>query len=260
MEVGLTEKRPEDYIVHALIGFDDIDYFTQAELLYDLAGQMVKHLQSYLSESEVIAVLDVNRQLIAKEIHAQMMAHFWEKAAGYDVQVSRGFTELRPCSYTTSAGQPPKHFKDTDFDLGKIKQYLFGGFQKCLYPFQKFDSDSERRFSVILERDAIKWFKPAKGQFQMYYKLGIEQPEYVPDFVVETDNAILMVETKKKDDIPTAEVQAKADAAVRWCKHASDHAATVNGKPWKYLLVPHDAITEDKSLSDYLRFERRGST
>jgi len=260
VEVGLTEKRPEDYIVHALIGFDDIDYFTQAELLYDLAGQMVKHLQSYLSESEVIAVLDVNRQLIAKEIHAQMMAHFWEKAAGYDVQVSRGFTELRPCSYTTSAGQPPKHFKDTDFDLGKIKQYLFGGFQKCLYPFQKFDSDSERRFSVILERDAIKWFKPAKGQFQMYYKLGIEQPEYVPDFVVETDNAILMVETKKKDDIPTAEVQAKADAAVRWCKHASDHAATVNGKPWKYLLVPHDAITEDKSLSDYLRFERRGST
>ncbi|WP_313401309.1 DEAD/DEAH box helicase family protein [Stenotrophomonas sp.] len=259
VEVGLIEKRPEDYIVHALIGFDDIDYFSQSELLYDLARQMVQHLQSYLSESEVIAVLDVNRQLIAKEIHAQMMAHFWEKAAGYDVQVSRGFTELRPCSYTTSVGQPPKNFKDTDFDLGKIKQYLFGGFQKCLYPFQKFDSDSERRFSVILERDAIKWFKPAKGQFQMYYKLGIEQPEYVPDFVVEADSAILMVETKKKDDIPTAEVQVKADAAVRWCKHASDHAATVNGKPWKYLLVPHDTITEDKSLSDYLRFERMGS-
>lgn len=65
-----------------------------------------------------------------------------------------------------------------------------GGFTKCLYPLQKFGSDSERRFAVILERDASKWFKPAKGQFQIYYKLGTEQPEYVPDFVVETDAMI----------------------------------------------------------------------
>ena len=28
--------------------FDDIDYFTQADLLYDLAGQMVAHLRAYL--------------------------------------------------------------------------------------------------------------------------------------------------------------------------------------------------------------------
>ena len=32
--------------------FDDIDYFTHAELLYDLAGQMVRHLLGYLSEAE----------------------------------------------------------------------------------------------------------------------------------------------------------------------------------------------------------------
>src|SRR5690625_6352971 len=73
---------------------------------------------------------------------------------------------------------------------------LFGGFKKCLYPIQNFDSDTERRFSIILERDAIKWFKPAKGQFKMYYKKGTEHPEYVPDFIVETSDYILMVETK----------------------------------------------------------------
>jgi type III restriction enzyme len=44
-EIGLKEQRPEDYIVHALVDFDDIDYFTHADLLYDLAGQMVQHLQ-----------------------------------------------------------------------------------------------------------------------------------------------------------------------------------------------------------------------
>lgn len=254
-EVGLREQRLEDYIVHALVDFDDIDYFTHADLLYDLAGQMVQHLRSYLSEEEAVNVLDRDRRLIAREIHAQMMAHFWEEATEYEVQVSRGFTELKPCNYTATAGQAPHHFRETVEDVGRIKSMLFGGFTKCLYPLQKFDSDTERRFAVILERDALKWFKPAKGQFQIYYKLGTEQPEYVPDFVLEMDEFILLAETKKRDDLKTDEVLAKAAAAVRWCKHASDHAKNVGGKPWKYILVPHDEIAESKRLTDFLRFE-----
>ncbi|EPY0340241.1 DEAD/DEAH box helicase [Pseudomonas aeruginosa] len=254
-EVGLKEQRPEDYIVHALVDFDDIDYFTHADLLYDLAGQMVQHLRGYLSEDEAISVLDRDRRLIAREIHAQMMAHFWEEATDYEVQVSRGFTELKPCNYTATAGQTAHHFRETVTETSRIKQMLFGGFARCLYPLQKFDSDTERRFAIILERDALKWFKPAKGQFQIYYKLGTEQPEYIPDFVAETDATIFMVETKARADINTQEVQAKAAAAMRWCKHASDHAANVGTKPWKYLLVPHDEINESKRLTDYLRFE-----
>ncbi|HBO0203008.1 DEAD/DEAH box helicase [Pseudomonas aeruginosa] len=254
-EVGLKEQRPEDYIVHALVDFDDIDYFTHADLLYDLAGQMVQHLRGYLSEDEAISVLDRDRRLIAREIHAQMMAHFWEEATEYEVQVSRGFTELKPCNYTATAGQTAHHFRETVTETSRIKQMLFGGFARCLYPLQKFDSDTERRFAIILERDATKWLKPAKGQFQIYYKLGTEQPEYIPDFVAETDATIFMVETKARADINTQEVQAKAAAAMRWCKHASDHAANVGTKPWKYLLVPHDEVSESKRLADYLRFE-----
>lgn len=254
-EIGLKEQRPEDYIVHALVGFDDIDYFTQAELLYDLAGQIVRHLQSYLSEAEAVSVLDRDRRLIAREIHAQMMAHFWEEATEYEVQVSRGFTELKPCNYTATAGQTARHFRETVEETGRIKQMLFGGFSRCLYPLQKFDSDTERRFSIILERDALKWFKPAKGQFQIYYKLGTEQPEYIPDFVAETDTTIYMVETKARTDVNTQEVQAKAHSAARWCKHASAHAVEVGTKAWKYLLLPHDEVSESKRLSDYLRFE-----
>jgi type III restriction enzyme len=253
-EVGLKEQRLEDYIVHALVDFDDIDYFTHADLLYDLAGQMVQHLLGYLSENEARNVLDRDRRLIAREIHAQMMAHFWEEATEYEVQVSRGFTELKPCNYTATAGQTAHHFRETLTETGRIKQMLFGGFSRCLYPLQKFDSDTERRFSIILERDASKWFKPAKGQFQIYYKLGTEQPEYIPDFVAETDTTIFMVETKARNDVNTHEVQTKAAAAARWCKHASDHAVTVGTKPWKYLLVPHDEIMESKRLSDFLRF------
>lgn len=256
-ELGLVEKRPEDYIVHALIDFDDIDYFTQAELLYDLAGQMVRHLRSYLSETEALDVLDKNRRLIAREIHAQMMVHFWEKATHYEVNVSRGFTALKPCHYTASANEPVRLVRDTVTDKSRIKQMLFGGFQKCLYPLQKFDSDTERRFAVILERDAQKWFKPALGQFQIYYKQGNEQAEYQPDFVAETQNDILMVETKARTDMQNAEVQAKAEAATAWCKQAADYAVQHGGKPWKYLLIAHDEVDEAKRLEDFLRFERK---
>ena len=44
------------------------------------------------------------------------------------------------------------------------------------------------------------------------------------------------------------------DAAARWCQHASDHAASVGGKPWRYLLVPHDAVSESERLADFQRF------
>jgi type III restriction enzyme len=45
------------------------------------------------------------------------------------------------------------------------------------------------------------------------------------------------------------EVLAKKDAAIRWCKRASEHAKTHGGKPWKYLLIPHDAIAENMTLT-----------
>ena len=255
-EAGIREKRFADYIVKQLIDYDDIDYFTQATLLYELAGQAVAHYQAQnYSDSELHEVFDTYSAELARLIRAEMMAHFWEEATEHEVQISRGFTELKACNYTTTAGQTAHHFRETVTDLGRIKQMLFGGFARCLYPLQKFDSDTERRFAVILERDAIKWFKPAKGQFQIFYKLGTEQPEYIPDFVAETDSTIFMVETKARADIHTQEVQTKAAAAARWCTHASAHAVQVGTKPWKYLLLPHDEVAESKRLQDYVRFE-----
>jgi type III restriction enzyme len=252
---GKPMQRLEDYIVHALSEFDDIDYTTHASLLYGLAGQMVAHLQSYLSEESAVRnVLDLDRQLIANNIHAQMMGHFFESATGYAVEVRRGYTALKESTYTVGAGQPVRDYRQTVDEPSRIKQMVFGHFLRCLYPLQKFDSDTERRFAVILERDADKWFKPAKGQFQMAYKLGAEQPEYVPDFVAATAHSLLMVETKARNELGNGDVMAKAQAGALWCQHASDHARTTGAKPWRYLLVPHDQVTEDKRLTDYLAF------
>ncbi len=253
-QVGIAETRPENYIIHQLVDFDDISYDDHADLLYDLAGQAVKHFESYLaSEEEVINVLDSNRSLIAKAIHAQMIEHFWEEVSEYEIEVHGGFTPLKSCAYTVAADQPVSNYRNTVTDKSKIKKMLFGGFSKCLYEQQKFDSDTERRFAVITERDAIKWFKPAKGQFQLYYKDGVEHPEYVPDFVVETDDAILMVETKAKNEMDDDKVLAKADAAVQWCQHASEYLIMHGGKEWKYLLIPHDEVIEQNLLDNYVK-------
>ncbi|MDD1629259.1 MAG: type III restriction endonuclease subunit R, partial [Methylococcaceae bacterium] len=215
------------------------------------------HLQGYLSEDEVNNVLGNNRQLLAKTIHTQMAEHFWEQADTYEVEVRSGFTPLKSCAYTIAAGQSVQPYRDTISDKGKIKQMLFGSFSKCLYPVQKFDSDTERRFAVILERDAQKWFKPAKGQFKIYYKDGAEHPEYVPDFVAETEDCVLMVETKSQAEMADTKVQAKADAAVTWCENAGDYLLKNGGKAWKYLLIPHDEVKENFQLGDYVRkFER----
>ena len=58
-----------------------------------------------------------------------------------------------------------------------------------------------------------------------------------------------MLEPKAKNELSAPEVLAKKDVAVKWCKQASDHAKTYNGKPWEYLLIPHDAIAENMTIA-----------
>ena len=127
---------------------------------------------------------------------------------------------------------------------------LFGGFNKCLYPVQKFDSDPERRFAMILESEPAveKWLRPAKNQFQIFYRLNHNDQSYEPDFAVETKTQMLLCEPKRASEMTDEIVMAKAKAAVEWCRHASDHARTYGGKPWTYLLISNDAITASATL------------
>ncbi|NDC79453.1 MAG: type III restriction endonuclease subunit R, partial [Chitinophagia bacterium] len=246
---GAREKRMEDYVVAGLVDFDDVSYDTNADLLYDLATQTVNHFRSYLPEEEIWQVLHFHQKDIADFIHAQMHKHFREEVAGYDVVISKGFTSLKPSAYTAKAGEPPLDFRVRPGDLSNMAKYLFGGFQKCLYPVQKFHSDSERRIAVILERDAIKWFKPTKGQFQMFYRDGANQLEYQPDFVTETEDNIWMLEVKGSFQVDEETVQIKKKVAETWCQNASDYNAKHGGKPWGYKLIPHDIIADNMSLA-----------
>jgi type III restriction enzyme len=244
------EQRLEDYVVSGLIDFDDVAYDEHADLLYDLAEQVTRHLSSYLSDEEVRKVLRLHHNEIARFVHAQMQQHFWQDTqVDYDVVITRGFTALRPSAYTAAAGEPPLDFRMSPTDKSNMARYLFGGFTRCLYPTQKFQSDAERKLAVILERETLKWFKPAKGQFQLFYRSGIEHLEYQPDFVAETDHHIYMLEPKASNQMTDPDVLAKRDVAVEWCRRASDHAKSYKGKPWSYVLVPHDAIAENMTVN-----------
>lgn len=245
---GIEERRAEDYIVSGLVDFDDISYDDHAELLYDLARQAVAHFRTYLGEDQVADILRCYQRPIAQFIHAQMQDHYWEEVFGYEVKISKGFTELKESAYTYAVHEPPADYRVSPADKSNMAKYLFGGFKRCLYPVQKFDSDTERKLAVILERDATKWFKPAKGQFQMFYRQGADHLEYQPDFVAETADTIYMLEPKASNQMTDPIVLAKKEAAIKWCVNASNHAATCGGKPWRYVLIPHDAIAENMTL------------
>lgn len=243
---GLAEKRLEDYVVSGLMDFDDVSYDDQADLLYDFAEQTVKHFCGYLSEDEARKVLSCYQRDIARFIHAQMLEHSWEDAADYEVVVSKGFTEFKRSAY--SINEPTADYRVSPDDKSNMSKYVFGGFKNCLYPVQKFASEAERLLAVILERDAQKWFKPAKGQFLIFYKQGADHPEYQPDFVAESKDAIYMLEPKASNQMSDPDVLAKKIAAIKWCKNASDYAIANGGKPWSYVLIPHNAIAVNMTL------------
>lgn len=240
------EDRLENYLIRALMDQQEIFYDENSTLLYKLANQVVRHLQSYLSTDEQVEnVLLYNQKSLKDFVFAQMMEHCWETPTEYEVRVSKGFSILKPNNYNSY--ENAKHFRIPVTDKLGIRRMVFNGFKKCCYGEQKFDSDSERRFAMVLEDDptVMRWMKPAAGHFQIDWKSGLA---YQPDFVVETENEKLICEPKASSDIDTEEVQLKAKAAIKWCKHATEHSLEFGGKPWNYLLIPHTAITSSSSV------------
>lgn len=245
---GNEETRLEDYVVNGLIDFNDISYDDHADLLYDLAGQTIRHFLTYLSEEETRKVLRCYQRDIARFIHSQMQPHSWEETAGYEVKICKGFTELKESAFSYAVAEPLADYQVSPADKSNMSRYLFGGFNRCLYLVQKFHSEAERKLAAILERDAIKWFRPAKGQFQIFYRHGADPHEYQPDFVAETQGRILMLEPKETGKVDDPIVLAKKEAAIKWCGHASDHARSYDGKPWQYILIPDDEIAANMTL------------
>ena len=244
------ETRLEDYLVRYLIERNEVDYDEHAELLYKLASQVVERVKSYLTTTaEVENVLLRQGRHLADFIFAQMMTHYRETPLSpedYQVNVTRGFTLLEAQPINAIQGQRVRDFRQAVAPLSETKKHIFGGFSKCCYSLQKFDADPERRLAVIVDGDSgtEKWIKPGRNQFRIDYRSG---EAYEPDFVVETKTRMFIAEVKAANELGDPVVVAKAAAATKWCKTATEHAAG-NGKPWTYLLIPDDKIIGSSTL------------
>ncbi len=247
--VGAKEQRLENYLVRKLVDRDEVDYEANAELLFKLAGQVVQHLKGYLKDNEVEAVLRAHDAMLAEYIFEQMLSHCEETATTYKPTVTHGFKRLGPQDFGQDRNLPMRDFRDAVTPRGDTRKYLFSGFTKCALDAQRFHSDDERRFAVLVDQrasDVKVWLKPGPGVFEITYTRG---DRYQPDFLVETATEMLICEVKAVNELSDPIVQAKATAARTWVGAANTVAMEMKRKPWRYALIPHDAVTEAATLA-----------
>lgn len=248
---GRKFDTPVNQIVGSLMDYEEVDYDENAELLYHLAGQAVEAIESYLEHKDDLSkVVNQFKKAISRLIYDQMTRHFVVMPLGY----------LKP-KVLPFAGIVDQHLTEID-GFGKVdyrepvkqtyvKKFIYTGFLKSYYTECKFDSKTELDFANVLEADAkvLKWLRPAPTQFAIFWNNGSQR--YEPDFVVETNDAIYMIETKARKDLTAEDVLEKKRAAEEYCKNATEYTTKNGGKPWKYHLLGHDIVDRTNSF-DYL--------
>jgi type III restriction enzyme len=166
------------------------------------------------------------------------------------------FVRIEPWNFSALINSGYRDYRDVITPTALVPKYVFRGFEKACHFEYKFDSKTEQDLAFVLENDAevIKWLRPAPNQFRIYWDNNSKK--YEPDFIVETADTIYMIETKAANNVNDADVQAKKQAAEKYCKHASDYTAQHDGKAWQYILLPHTDVSRTNSF-DYLKSTAR---
>ena len=239
---------PENEIVRHIIVHDNVEYSSNADLIYSLIADAKKHFLSYLTTEETEKVMRDRQRSIADFIYAQMNEHFFKEEVSYKSANMQPFTRIEP-------GFAGKFKSDEIFDLraqmnaSEVKHRIFSGFKKAGHTLYRFDSDTERTFAIVLENDkaVLRWLRPAPKQFNIWWGNSGSR-KYEPDFIVETESTIYMCEPKAKKDMNDKEVLEKKAAAEEFCRAATEFNLQNGGKVWSYALIPHDEIRLNSSF------------
>ncbi|MBU4580870.1 MAG: DEAD/DEAH box helicase family protein [Proteobacteria bacterium] len=233
---------PDRIVVNELINYPEVDYDDQTDLLRKLAAQAVEKFKTYLDDNQLMNVIQSHKREIGRYIYAQLMEHFYCDIPAFEKPVVKPFTKIEDHNLSKYTKDSIHHYTETITPAGAIPGKVFSGFRKAYHSLYKFDSKTEKDFAVILEQDkgVVKWLRPAQNQFRIYWQNNLKL--YHPDFISETDTAIYMIETKKEMDMDTAMVQEKARAAEQYCRAATEFTSRNSGKPWTYVLIPHNAV------------------
>ena len=250
----ISIDRPENVIVSELMNFPEVDYDTQSELLFKLTSQLLEKFNTTLQDkNDVMNVVQYYSKDIAKAIYTQMQDRHYCEAPTFEQVSVKPFVAIEPHNITKYKEDDVHDLRDTIEPTSDIPKKIFSGFSKACHNLYKFDSKTEKDFGVILEQDSKvqKWLRPAHNQFNILW--GHARKQYEPDFIVETEDAIYMVETKAERDIETNEVQEKKSAAIKYCEYANKYIKKSGGKIWKYVIIPHTKVKFNNDFSYFIR-------
>ena len=137
----------------------------------------------------------------------------------------------------------------SDDYTGNIQSVLFEGVRRGVFSAAKFDSRPELVLARVLETDTDvqNWLRPAPQEFNITYNHG---HNYEPDFVVETDDTIYLVEVKGEDKLSDPDVIAKKKRGIQYCKVASRWGKANGYKQWRYLFIPSKQVMPNAQWSD----------
>lgn len=235
---------PVKMIIAELIDYPEIDYDDNADLLHHLANQAYNYiLENSVEKDKIHQTIFQFKSAIADKIYNQMKANFTLSTPDYVAPRVYPFTKIEQWNFSALVNAGYKDYREVIVPTIMVPKYVFRGFEKACHFEYKFDSKTEQDLAFVLENDSkvVKWLRPASNQFRMYWDNNSKR--YEPDFIIETEDTIYMVEPKSSANMLDADVLAKKEAALKYCRYATEFTSQNNGKPWKYLLVPHNEIT-----------------
>lgn len=251
----INTETAENILLGALFDVPEIPYDDYADLLYSLAIAVTTKLRSYLKESDVKNVVIAYRRQLADFIFAQMKQHAIYVPADYTAAKVYPFEQIYNHNYEKISSDKLYHYTDTIEPTSAIPSKVFTGFSKACHNLYKFDSKAEKDFSQLLEQDTnvIKWLRPQERQFNIFWRNGSRK--YEPDFVIETEQELFLVEIKSIKDIESKEVEEKAKAATTWVKRVNEYAEETGAKKWIYLLIPHTNVLLNNDFDYFKQFK-----
>ncbi len=237
---------PLKLIISELIDFPEIDYDANADLLHKLATQAFDSIKENVNTpDELNQVIFQFKAAIAEKIYIQMKSedNFKLHHTGYQAKKVLPFQKIEQWNFTALSTSGYKDYRDIVTPISMIPKYVFRGFEKACHFEYKFDSKTEQDLAFVCENDekVEKWMRPAPNQFRIYWDNNSKK--YEPDFIVETQDTIYIIETKAESNMKDADVIQKMEAAKKFCQFATEYTKEHSGKSWSYLLVPHNVVT-----------------
>ena len=234
---------PKKVILEQLRAKPEIDYEKCSDLLFKLITQLCDHYVVRYGINGMQNIVMMHKRDIGNKIYKQMMQHFYCENGFLQEEVvgTRNYNLQQSYHYKVEVGL----FDDFTED---IRSVLFTGIKRGVFSTAKFDSkEGELTLARVLETDADvqNWLRPHPKEFNITYNHG---RNYEPDFVVETESTIYLVEVKGEDKLKDPDVIAKKKRGIQYCEVASRWGKANGYKEWRYLFIPSKQVMPNSSF------------